>query len=145
MEESVAYMPKVEDIFEAVNGPAVLNLDEAHTSSVPGKSPHAGYYNFLLTRISPSLSTKDVHPLPSQLLLLWQIYIDNIDPFIKILHVPTMSKVIRDIGGGYDGVDFNMRGVILAVSVAAIMTLDEDEVCVPAAQRSLLTDVLTKD
>lgn len=132
-ELAFAYKPKVEGIFAAANGHTVLNFDENGPSSVPGNSPHTGYYNFLIINTSASHQTKDMHPLPSQLLFLWQIYIDNVDPFIKILHVSTFSKVIGDIRGSYDKVGFSLQALILAVSLVAVMTLDEEEVNVSQA------------
>lgn len=138
-------MPKVEDIFEAVNGHEVLNFDDDGTSSVPGNTPHTGYYNFLLKNASAPLHTKNMNPLPSQLLFLWQVYMDNIDPFIKILHGPTISNVIHGIRGSYDKLGSSMHALILAVSLAAIMTLDEDEVNLSPARRTFLTDNQTKD
>lgn len=69
----------------------------------------------------------DLYPLPSQMLFLWQIYTDNIDPFMKVLHVPTMTKVIRELKGTYQSLDYSMQALVLAVSFAAVMSL-EDEV-----------------
>ena len=143
-ELALAYKPKVEGIFEAANGHTVLNFDEDGPSSVPGNSSHTGYYNFLMKNTSASRQTKDMHPLPLQLLFLWQIYIDNVDPFIKILHVPTISKLIGDIRGSYDKVGSSLQALILAVSLAAIMTLDEEEVNVPRARGTFWADNLTK-
>ena len=44
-------------------------------------------------------SRTSLQPLPSQMLYIWQVYIENIDPLLKILHVPTMVKVLRDSKG----------------------------------------------
>jgi hypothetical protein len=66
--------------------------------------------------------------LPSQVLFLWQIYVDNVDPLMKILHVPTMTKVIQQLRGTFDSLDHSMKAVVLAVCFAAIMSLDDKEV-----------------
>lgn len=62
---------------------------------------------------------------------LWQIYIDNIDPFMKILHVPTMTKVIRDLRGSYESLGSSMQALVQVVSLAAMMSLENEEVSVP--------------
>ena len=89
---------------------------------------HSGFYNFLLRNTSATQPREAPHPLPSQMLFLWQIYMDNIDPFMKILHVPTMTKVIREIRGSYESLDPSMQALVLAISLAAIMSLESEEV-----------------
>jgi len=76
--------------------------------SVSGNRRHIGYYNFLLRNISTAHQGEDLHPLPSQILFLWQIYMDNVDPFMKVLHVPTMTEVIREIRGSYHSLGSSM-------------------------------------
>ncbi len=62
------------------------------------------------------------------MLFLWQIYMDNVDPFMKILHVPTMTKVIRELRSNYESLKSSMRALVLAISLAAIMSLENEEV-----------------
>ena len=88
----------------------------------------SGFYNFLLKNTSATQPREAPHPLPSQMLFLWQIYMDNIDPFMKILHVPTMTKVIREIRGSYESLDLSMQALVLAISLPAIMSLESEEV-----------------
>jgi hypothetical protein len=62
------------------------------------------------------------------MLFLWQIYMDNVDPFMKILHVPTMTKVIRELRGNYHSLGPNVKALVLAISLAALMSLENEEV-----------------
>jgi hypothetical protein len=121
----------VEHIFEAVHGPTVTHFDEdssSSTMSMSGNRRHTGYYNFLLRNTSAAHQREDLHPLPSQMLFLWQIYMDNVDPFMKVLHVPTMTKVTRELRGSYHSLGPSMQALVLAISLAAIMSLEDEEV-----------------
>ena len=93
-----------------------------------GNRRHSGFYNFLLRNTSAAHQREDLHPLPSQMLFLWQIYMDNVDPFMKILHVPTMTKVMRELRSSYESLDSRMRALVLVISLAAIMSLENEEV-----------------
>ena len=53
---------------------------------------------------------------------------DNIDPFMKLLHVPTVTKVIREIRGSYESLNPSMQALVLAIAFAAIMSLEGEEV-----------------
>ncbi|KAK9481568.1 hypothetical protein V1527DRAFT_455887 [Lipomyces starkeyi] len=57
-----------------------------------------------------------------------EIYMDNVDPFMKVLHVPTMTKVIRELRGSYHSLGPNMQALLLVISLAAITSLEEEEV-----------------
>ena len=74
---------------------------------------------------------EDLHPLPSQMLFLWQIYVDNVDPFIKVLHVPTMEKVFRELRGKYHTLGPSMHALVLVISLVAVMSLEDEEVSSP--------------
>lgn len=93
-----------------------------------GNRRHNGYYNFLLRNTSAAHQREDLHPLPSQMPFLWQIYMDNVDPFMKVLHVPTMTKVICELRGSYHSLGSSMRALVLAISLAALMSLEDEEV-----------------
>ena len=121
----------MEHIFEAIHGPIATHFDgdsNSSTVSVSDNRRHNGYYNFLLRNTSAAHQREDLYPLPSQMLFLWQIYTDNVDPFMKVLHVPTMTKVIRELRGSYHSLGPSMRALVLVISLAAIMSLDDEEV-----------------
>ncbi len=42
---------------------------------------------------------ENLQPLPSQIPFIWQVFVESVDTFIKVLHVPTMSKAIRESKG----------------------------------------------
>ena len=118
----------MEQIFEAVHGPIDNHPNSDSSSLLSDNQRHTGYYNILLRSVSSAPQQEDLHPLPSQMLFLWQVYTENIDPFIKVLHVPTMTKIIRELRGRYYSLDLSMQALLLAVALAAIMSLEGEEV-----------------
>ena len=121
----------MENIFEAVHGPSVIHFDEDDSSSAASTASnarHNGYYNFLLRKTSAAQPHEDLHPLPSQMLFLWQIFMENVDPFMKILHVPSMTKVIRELRGSLSSLNPSMQALVMAIFLAAVMSLDDKEV-----------------
>lgn len=50
------------------------------------------------------------------------------DPFIKLLHVPTMEKVFRELRGKYHTLSPSMHALVLVISLAAVMSLEDEEV-----------------
>lgn len=93
-----------------------------------GNRRHNDFYNFLLRNTSAAHQWEDLRPLPSQMLFLWQVYMDNVDPFMKVLHVPTTTKVIRELSGSYHSFGPSMQALVLVISLAAVMSLEDEEV-----------------
>ncbi|KAI0099673.1 hypothetical protein GGR51DRAFT_576269 [Nemania sp. FL0031] len=77
----------------------------------------------------PESASSDIsQPLPSQVSYIWEIFVENIDPFIKILHVPSISKAIREAKGKFNLMARGMEALMFAISLAAVTSLREDEV-----------------
>ncbi|KAI0202743.1 hypothetical protein F4808DRAFT_57534 [Astrocystis sublimbata] len=77
---------------------------------------------------SADISYKILHPLPSQIFFLWETFIDNIDICIKVLHVPTVGRIIKKAKGKFHSMTPGMEALMFAISLAAITSLSEDDV-----------------
>ena len=85
--------------------------------------------SFLLRSPRGRLSTSEnLRPLPSQTQFIWQIYVDNVDPFVKVLHVPTMTKAVQEAMGNFANMDLHMEVLMFSISLAAIRSLSDDDV-----------------
>lgn len=83
------------------------------------------------------------HPAPNLLPFIWQVYVKNVDPFIKVLHVPTMSEVIRLSEGGFDNLSLGTRALLFSISLAAVTSLSDTAVRTLSLRetRPLLTEL----
>jgi hypothetical protein len=59
--------------------------------------PRRGVVPFLCGHDIASLEV--LQPLPSQVSYIWEVFVERVDPFIKILHVPTTARAIRESHG----------------------------------------------
>lgn len=59
---------------------------------------------------------------------MWQVYQENVDPILKILHVPTTSKLIRQVRTSLDNLTPSTEALMFSIYYAAITSLDEEEV-----------------
>lgn len=48
---------------------------------------------------STSVNYENLQPLPSQVSYIWETFVENVDPFIKVLHVPTIGRTIKEAKG----------------------------------------------
>ncbi|KAM0245660.1 hypothetical protein ACHAQJ_010500 [Trichoderma viride] len=82
----------------------------------------------------------DLYPLPSQILFIWRTYVDNVDPFIKVIDVAALEEVMANLRGKFDLLRPSLQALLFAVSLAAITSLDEEDIlnCFDMPRRQLL-------
>lgn len=69
----------------------------------------------------------DAHPPTIHIFQLWQIYIDNINPLLKITHIPTIQPQVIEASSSLDRAPKNIHALMFAIYVMAITSLDEEE------------------
>ncbi len=74
---------------------------------------------------------KDFRPLPSQIPFLFQTYVDNVNCLVQVIHVPTVSKLIRQITGSTsDDLTPADEALMFAIYYAAITSLEDEDVSI---------------
>lgn len=69
-----------------------------------------------------------LHPSPSQILELWLVYTSSVDIFTKIVHRPTVTKMLRIAKDHTDSLDPATEVLMVSIYLAAINILEEHEV-----------------
>lgn len=79
------------------------------------------------TQGNGSVELRSLHPQPMQIFRLWQAYVDNVNPLVKILHVPTMQKALLEAAEDLDHVSKAMEALLFAIYVIAVSSMEEAE------------------
>lgn len=77
---------------------------------------------------SSDVDLSTLHPPQAQVPFLWQIYVENIDPLVKILHVPTMSKNISNLRNNMKDIPPAMEALLFSIYYAAVTSMEPAEV-----------------
>lgn len=75
-----------------------------------------------------SQSVTDLHPSGVQIFQLWQIYLDNVNPLLKLTHTPTLQVQIIEASTNLTRVSKSLEALMFAIYLMAITSLNEDEV-----------------
>jgi hypothetical protein len=62
------------------------------------------------------------------MLFYWQVYMDNVDPIVKILHVPTMTNIVKELRSDMSTITPGVEALMFATYFAAITSMEADEV-----------------
>lgn len=109
--------------------------DEASSGKTPStqeleRTPserHAFLFRHNLSPLAPDL--REFHPLPSQIPFLLDVFSENVNFFIHIVHIPTVTKMVRDLrGSGMARCTPTNEALIFSIYYAAITSMEEDDV-----------------
>ena len=67
------------------------------------------------------------HPSTERIHQLWQIFIENVDPLTKIVHVPSLQPAIQKATIDIERIPRNFEALMFAIYAAAVMSLTDDE------------------
>lgn len=73
-------------------------------------------------------SVTNSHPSAIQILQLWQIYISNVNPLLKISHVPTLQGQIIGAGANPAKISRPLEALMFSIYFIAVTSMKEEEV-----------------
>lgn len=68
-----------------------------------------------------------LHPEPSQIFRLWQIYLDNVDPLLKVTHTPSLQGRIVEAISDLTSIDPNIQALMFGIYCVATLSLMSDD------------------
>ena len=112
--------------------------DEASPEQIPPtqeleRTPSERYaflFRHNLSPVAPDL--RDFHPLPSQIPFLLDVFSENVNWLIQIVHMPTVTKMFRDLrGSGMTRCTPANEALMFSIYYAAVTSMEEDDVSSP--------------
>ncbi|KAH7157277.1 fungal-specific transcription factor domain-containing protein [Dactylonectria estremocensis] len=83
---------------------------------------------FILGCNPPDDIPSNLHPSPSQIPFYWQTFVENVDPLIKIFHIPTMDKFMREIQRDITSLSPPEDALMFVIYLAAVTSMSQNEV-----------------
>ena len=83
-----------------------------------------------------------LHPEPVQIFRLWQIYLDNVNPLLKVTHTPSLQGRIIEGASNVTNISPALEALMFSIYCVAILSLTGDD-CL-AIFGSSKEDLLTK-
>lgn len=74
-----------------------------------------------------SSDLRPLHPQPVQIFKLWQTYLDNVNPLVKIFHTPTIQQLILNATGNLDNVPKNLEALMFGIYCCVLVSMSDTE------------------
>ncbi|KAK9387170.1 hypothetical protein V1515DRAFT_615798 [Lipomyces mesembrius] len=87
--------------------------EDETVDSLAGHYPECG--SLLFGRLMTNNAISSGHPQPVQILRMWQTFIDNVNPLVKLLHAPTVQQLIVEASGRLDKLSGSTEALMFAI------------------------------
>ncbi|QSZ37669.1 hypothetical protein DSL72_008768 [Monilinia vaccinii-corymbosi] len=94
----------------------------------PSSITHPDHQSFVMGYSSANVNMKALHPFPSQMPFYWSTFLENVMPLVKLLHVPTMEKVIKEVQHNLDTISKSTEALMFSMYFATITSMSDEEV-----------------
>ena len=68
-----------------------------------------------------------LHPDPVQIFRLWQTYVDNVNPLLKVTHVPSLQARVIEAASNMTVVEPALEALMFSIYCTAILSLNSEE------------------
>ncbi|KAJ5538102.1 hypothetical protein N7494_007581 [Penicillium frequentans] len=116
---SVSYeLPNAADVLDNTSDERNDDLPQEEDISEP----------MMLMGLATRESLTEPHPEPLHIFKLWQTFLENVNPLIKIVHTPTLQPQILEATGDLPRVGKELEALMFAIYCIALGSLQADEV-----------------
>ena len=82
---------------------------------------------FFVSHNTASKDLSSLHPPPVQIFRLWQTFLVNVNPLVKLFHAPTVQQVILDASGDLANVPRATEALMFSIYLIAVTSLKTEE------------------
>ncbi|KAF3767727.1 hypothetical protein M406DRAFT_226655, partial [Cryphonectria parasitica EP155] len=74
------------------------------------------------------MSITELHPPTVQIFQLWQIYLENVNPLLKIIHTPTLQSQLIEAAANPAKIAKPLEALLFSIYYIAVLSLTDEEV-----------------
>ncbi len=127
-EQDVAFLPTT-GATAPTSGPSAAHGSDNYQRFIFGMS------------VAPEASgLRRLHPQETRIFTLWQIYLENVDPLLKIMHVPTTQAQILRACSHLDTIPPPVEALMFAIYYAAVTSLQTSTQSLLSEEPGVLLD-----
>lgn len=67
------------------------------------------------------------HPGPVDIFRFWQIYLDNVNPLLKVTHTPSLQVRIIEAAGDVSSIGPTLEALMFSIYCISTVSLDDDD------------------
>ena len=116
---------QIAEMKDILDDPSEEEYEHPSPETDPGST--INHQAFVFGYSSTMTSLRILHPPAKMIMKYWEFYVQNVDPLVKILHVPTTEKLLEEAVENIDHVPKATEAMMFAVYFSAVISLTAEE------------------
>lgn len=83
--------------------------------------------HLLFSSPNTNIDLSTLHPEPVQIFRLWQIYLDNVNPLLKVTHTPSLQGRIIEAASDVTSISPSLEALVFSIYCMAISSIAEED------------------
>ena len=147
-------MTQIDELKMDTRGLAGYESDTSEDEDSPGKTPstqelertpsdrHAFLFRHNLDPSTPNL--RKFHPMPSQIPFLLNVYSENVNRLVQVVHMPTVTKMVQNLrGSDLTSLTPANEALMFSIYYAAVTSMEEDDVSSAQPRATRVSETIT--
>ncbi|KAK5069644.1 hypothetical protein LTR64_008325 [Lithohypha guttulata] len=101
--------------------------DPPEPGGADGSKRYHHHQGFLFGYSSLMHDMLELRPSPSRIFIIWEIFKDNVDPVMKLLHVPTVNHMITKAAVNPGQLSKAAEALFYSICFAAVVSMKDDQ------------------
>jgi hypothetical protein len=85
------------------------------------------HHGFIFGLSSQNVDMLSLHPVPQQIGMYWQAFKENVDPLVKVLHIPTFDRTIREAASNLANLPRALEALLFTIYYGAVTSLSGED------------------
>jgi hypothetical protein len=98
-------------------------LKPPERESQPTPVSGLGNADFMFEMAGPRMALSELHPSPGDAMILWSIFLENIDPLVKVVHPPTLEPEFRNAIHNPRTISESLEALMFSIYSSAILSM----------------------
>jgi hypothetical protein len=101
--------------------------DEDPDSPNDNGQAYGSHHGFIFGLSSQNVDMLSLHPMPQQIGAYWQAFKENVDPLVKVLHVPTFERTIAAAASNLATLPRGLEALLFTIYYGAVTSLSNED------------------
>lgn len=84
-------------------------------------------HHLLFGPLQSTISLYTLHPDPVQIFKLWQIYMNNVNPLLKVTHIPTLQARVIEAASNVTNIDPSLEALMFSMYCTAVLSITSED------------------
>jgi hypothetical protein len=118
---------EIAEMRDLLDAPSSAEDSDNYEEKSPLTDKSASNQGFIFGFSSLKVDLQSLYPSPSQIFILWEVYKENVDPIVRLIHRPTARNILLNAASGTDKISRPAEALLFSLYFGAVTSLTQEQ------------------